>query len=206
MTNKSLKKKMPKIVDKEKMKQGIMEAALSAFLKHGFHNTTMIKIAKEAGIAKGTLYLYFDSKEKLIQKIADKHFEKIKEQLIPKEPFETIQALLAHIKTALLVSDKESQFIPIFFEVFGPSFSSNDFIKKYQDFFDEIGFFYEDNFSLLIEKHEINKTIEPAALGRAFVSMLDGLVLHKGLFSIDNKAYKRMVEETLGLFERGLQI
>lgn len=43
----------------------ILDAADRLFIKHGYRRTSMDEIAVEAGIAKGTLYIYFDSKEAL---------------------------------------------------------------------------------------------------------------------------------------------
>jgi len=43
-----------------------MEAALTVFHARGYEGTTMPAIAEEAGIAPGTLYNYFPSKEKLL--------------------------------------------------------------------------------------------------------------------------------------------
>ncbi len=40
----------------------ILEAAQSVFARHGFSDTTVELIAQAAGVAKGTLYLYFPSK------------------------------------------------------------------------------------------------------------------------------------------------
>jgi AcrR family transcriptional regulator len=44
----------------------IVEAAVRLWLRAGFDTTTMDAIAREAGLAKGTLYLYFPSKEALL--------------------------------------------------------------------------------------------------------------------------------------------
>jgi AcrR family transcriptional regulator len=43
----------------------IATAALQVFAKRGLHQTTLDDIAKEAGVSKGTIYLYFKSKEDL---------------------------------------------------------------------------------------------------------------------------------------------
>jgi AcrR family transcriptional regulator len=43
----------------------ILQAALSEFSEKGFHNTTIDTIAERAGIAKGTVYRYFKTKETL---------------------------------------------------------------------------------------------------------------------------------------------
>jgi AcrR family transcriptional regulator len=46
-------------------RQAIIDAATKAFARHGFDATTNKMIAKDAGVAPGLLYHYFDSKEAL---------------------------------------------------------------------------------------------------------------------------------------------
>ena len=48
----------------------ILEAALACFAAKGFAGTRMDDIAARAGITKGTIYLYFDSKEELFKALA----------------------------------------------------------------------------------------------------------------------------------------
>jgi AcrR family transcriptional regulator len=50
---------------KEEKKSRIVEAAARVFARRGFFGTVMSEIAAEAGMGKGTLYEYFDSKESL---------------------------------------------------------------------------------------------------------------------------------------------
>lgn len=47
-------------------KEQIRKAALAVFSRRGFHETTVAEIAEEAGIAKGTIYLYYPSKEEIL--------------------------------------------------------------------------------------------------------------------------------------------
>lgn len=48
----------------------ILDAALACFAAKGFSGTRMDDIAARAGITKGTIYLYFDSKEALFKALA----------------------------------------------------------------------------------------------------------------------------------------
>ncbi len=48
---------------KEERPEEILDAALRLFTEKGFSATRMVDVAKQAGISKGTLYLYFESKE-----------------------------------------------------------------------------------------------------------------------------------------------
>ena len=47
-------------------KKAILDAALHVFSEQGYHNTSIIEVSKEAGISKGLIYNYFDSKEELL--------------------------------------------------------------------------------------------------------------------------------------------
>lgn len=51
------------ISEKEKR---IIDAAIQNFIKYGFRKTTINEIARDAGIAKGTVYLYFKSKDDIL--------------------------------------------------------------------------------------------------------------------------------------------
>ncbi|MGO9061672.1 MAG: TetR/AcrR family transcriptional regulator [Candidatus Binataceae bacterium] len=55
----------------EARRDQILDAALRIFARKGFAESTVDEIAVEAGLAKATLYLYFPSKEALLQKLVD---------------------------------------------------------------------------------------------------------------------------------------
>ena len=48
--------------------QSIQEAAMRVISRKGMNDATMADIAKEAGIAKGTIYLYFRDRDELVEK------------------------------------------------------------------------------------------------------------------------------------------
>ena len=47
----------------------IMQAALDLIAEQGFHRTPMAEIAEKAGVAAGTIYRYFESKDLLINEL-----------------------------------------------------------------------------------------------------------------------------------------
>ena len=51
--------------DPEKPQQ-IIEAAVRVFARNGFYNSRVSDIAREAGIASGTIYLYFRTKDEIL--------------------------------------------------------------------------------------------------------------------------------------------
>ena len=52
-----------RVLNKEKKRTDILDAAYELFTTLGFARTTILGIALKAGVGKGTFYLYFDSKE-----------------------------------------------------------------------------------------------------------------------------------------------
>lgn len=44
----------------------ILDAAVEVIAENGYHSSQVSKIAKEAGVADGTIYLYFDNKEDIL--------------------------------------------------------------------------------------------------------------------------------------------
>jgi AcrR family transcriptional regulator len=56
---------MPRVVDREKKRDALVQAAAAVFAHQGFSGTRMADIADHAGVGKGTVYEYFDSKEEL---------------------------------------------------------------------------------------------------------------------------------------------
>ncbi|MEL7110526.1 MAG: TetR/AcrR family transcriptional regulator [Pseudomonadota bacterium] len=54
-------------LQKEAKRSALIDAALAVFSRVGFAAAKMDDVAEEAGVSKGTVYLYFDSKEKLFE-------------------------------------------------------------------------------------------------------------------------------------------
>lgn len=72
MTNRSVKKMAPRTEEQfEKIrkdrKKTIQSAAMEVFAEQGYHNASMSMIAKKAGVSKGLIYNYFESKEELVK-------------------------------------------------------------------------------------------------------------------------------------------
>ena len=71
---------IPIAMDSDKRRQ-IIEGARAVFLALGFDAASMSDIARKAGVSKGTLYVYFDSKEALFQAIAHEQCHSQAEQV-----------------------------------------------------------------------------------------------------------------------------
>jgi AcrR family transcriptional regulator len=56
----------------------ILDAAVALFLDHGYEDTTVASVARSAGIATGTVYMYFASKEHLLEALHDEFHDKLR--------------------------------------------------------------------------------------------------------------------------------
>lgn len=71
---KSLKKEKPKY-------KQIIDAAIIVIAENGYHQSQVSKIAKQAGVADGTIYLYFKNKEDILISVFEEKMEVFAENL-----------------------------------------------------------------------------------------------------------------------------
>jgi TetR/AcrR family fatty acid metabolism transcriptional regulator len=68
----SLTSMRPAVADK---RGAILRAAIRVFANNGYFNSKVADIASAAGVADGTVYLYFKSKEEILHSIFDRNME-----------------------------------------------------------------------------------------------------------------------------------
>lgn len=99
----------------------ILQAARKVFGEHGFANATVDLIAAEAGIAKGTLYLYFDSKEEIFWTAIRSRFQEMlvqtKREMEPARGTEAKIAAAVRVRFGFLRSDE--QFLRMYYSEYG---------------------------------------------------------------------------------------
>jgi AcrR family transcriptional regulator len=61
----------------EARRDELLDAAQRLFARHGLAPTSVADIAAEAGVAKGSVYRYFDSKEALLSALKNRFFERM---------------------------------------------------------------------------------------------------------------------------------
>lgn len=71
-TERSLSSIRPPVGDK---REAILRAATQVFARNGYFNSKVADIARVAGVADGTVYLYFKSKEEILHSIFDRSVE-----------------------------------------------------------------------------------------------------------------------------------
>ena len=110
------------------VRQRIMEAALSEFSERGYHATTIDSIAERAGIAKGTVYRYFRTKEALFSALKEDtitEFVELARQDLSREK-DVLNIIESVIRIYLSFFEKNSAFFKVIVQEhrdFGREFS-----------------------------------------------------------------------------------
>jgi AcrR family transcriptional regulator len=100
------------------MKQALYEATVTVLSASGVEELTMDRVAAEAGIAKGSLYRYFQSKRELLEfvyaRLVDPIFENLEE--IAAKPQPAIEKLSEHLHMLLEYAAQHAQVHKLLFE------------------------------------------------------------------------------------------
>jgi len=67
--------------EKEERRQSILRAAREVFFENGFHRATVDNVAERAEVSKGTVYLYFESKETILAHLLLEGLDELIEEL-----------------------------------------------------------------------------------------------------------------------------
>ncbi len=95
---------------KEARKREILEAALKVFSQKGYHQAQITDIIDEAGVARGTFYLYFESKREIFATLLEQIIEDVRAEIesLPTDAANRIpDAMKGNLKrlTTLLVNN-----------------------------------------------------------------------------------------------------
>lgn len=196
---------MPKIVDKDAMRVRIIGAAMAVFQRAGFHGARMIDIADEAGLAKGTLYLYFQNKHDLTAALVGAYFTALENAFLEAEAPRTLDEFIEGIAGSLDIDDSYADVLRMFLETLSPGFADDTVRLQAAGVFDRIAGKFATDLAALQKAGEVRRSATPEALARALTAMLDGMLLHRGLFAIPPERYDDMIFEICGLIRAGLR-
>jgi TetR/AcrR family transcriptional regulator, fatty acid metabolism regulator protein len=112
-------------------RERILAAAERIFARHGFFAARVSEIAKEAGVADGTIYLYFKSKDDLLISLFERRMKQVNDQLraaiADRTPIEQLHAIIrAYLR---MVSEEPAAVEVLTIELR----QSNKFMKEYEN-------------------------------------------------------------------------
>ncbi|WNS46179.1 TetR/AcrR family transcriptional regulator [Paenibacillus sp. MMS20-IR301] len=145
----------------------ILDAAYELFGSSGFYETKMSEVAERAGIAKGTVYLYFSSKEELFMAVTRRDCEGFLEQLEGKLSASSVltDKLSAIAEHHLFYYYERKQHTKLFFRA--PN--NNPELVAYMAQFMEA--YMQAVVKVLLE----GGATEPELMAKAYIGMLDRL-------------------------------
>ena len=181
----------------------ILEAAIKVFAERGFHSATVAEIARAAGVADGTIYLYFKGKDDLLLRLFDEKMTELladakaavaQERTAPGKLRRFIQLHLAVVErnpdlaSVLIVELRQSaQFLKA---------ADRQKLAAYVDLIAEVVRAGQ-------ESGELDGNISPATVKRAIFGALDELALG-WLLSGKRTGLKKVAGEVAEWLVRGL--
>lgn len=196
----------PKPDVSEERRSQIIEAAMRAFSKEGFHKARMEDIAEEAGLSKGALYLYFKSKDKIISSILTALFER-EITAISEYAAQDSSARDLLAKMAILISEdllKMKPFISIVYEFWAMSFRNKAIGNVIREFLWQYVEIFVPIFERGIEEGEF-RLLDAKDTAMAFGAMIEGSILIWS-YDMDNLDFRHLMKNSVDIFLDGISI
>ncbi|MDR0921051.1 MAG: TetR/AcrR family transcriptional regulator [Lactobacillales bacterium] len=184
-------------------KERIFEAGRRLFLEQEYKTVNVAAITQKAGVATGTFYNYYPSKEELFIEIFNKENQKAKKRIIESldvegTPIELMKSFLAQNKEIMRDT-------PILKEWHQEEISEK-IRKYYQEGTEETHYFVRDVFTQYLHKWRQEKKIRTDIDDEVILSVFDALVYlenHQEETGIPH--FEQMIEVLAGFFISGLE-
>ena len=157
---------------REAKKTLILDTALELFANEGFFKTSISDITKKAGISKGLIYNYFESKEALIRTIAFNGIDNLLKNFDPNsDSILTKEELQYFIEQNFLILQKNVHFWKLYFGIIVQPQVLKLVEKKLMRLFIPLYKMLENYFKSQGKKN-------PAAEARFFGAMIEGVYMN----------------------------
>src|SRR5215475_4374496 len=158
----------------------ILDAAIACFSREGFHRTTMADVVKESELSPGAIYNYFESKEEIIEAIAEGR-RKTEEELIAeaaKEP--DVVSALRRMRDAFfgeLKTPKERLRRRLSIQLWAEAQRNPRILRVVRESFEAPLKLLSGILSEARRRGEISGKVDAAATARFLIAAFHGLVL-----------------------------
>jgi TetR/AcrR family fatty acid metabolism transcriptional regulator len=185
-------------------RERILAAAISVFAQKGFYATRVSEIAKAAGVADGTIYLYFENKEDVLVSIFRDRIgqlvEVLKKEIAEAETVEEQIRRIVELQLGLLEGQRDlAEVVTVNLR------QSSSLLKQYavplfRDYLDVIaGVIAEGQ-----EQGAFRKDLNPKIAARALWGGLDGIALTWALTDPDPTKLRKAAQQYASLFLEGV--
>jgi len=179
----------------EEKKQRLFDAARLLFMEDGFKKTNVAGITKKAGVAVGSFYRFYDSKEDIFIQIYKVENENTKHQILKNVNFDEEPHKLIHqVLKAIFVQSSDNRILKVWFD----ESSINEVISKQINL--EQGFAYI-TFTKLIDHWNEEDMIKPGMTKKrimAMFSVISVVDIHQNEIQTDN--YFQTISDMLDSF------
>ncbi|MCB9422483.1 MAG: TetR/AcrR family transcriptional regulator [Ardenticatenaceae bacterium] len=183
-------------------KQQILEAAVTCFGRQGYHLTKMDDIAAEAGLSKGSLYWYFNSKKALFIGLFREimgQFEQVWEAVIADENSSAAEKIMNTLAVFRSEFKEFASFFGVMMEAWSQTLHDDDVVELMDQFYQPYVNMMRQIIEQGIAENEFRVTnVEATTL--VLLSMFDGvtLAIGMGIFNYDWDAlFDAVTEVTL---------
>ena len=195
---------MSKRKDNEKHHR-IIEAATKVFAKNGFYQSKIAQIAKEAGVADGTIYIYFENKDDILISLFEEQMKAVLDNMTLQltkidDPAEKLE-IFASTHLDLIEKNKDmAEIIQVELR------QSGKFMKEYKnerflEYLDIIG----DIISEGQKRGLFRKDVIPGVAKRAFFGALDEVSRFWVLSSRKQYDIRTVAKQISGFFLNGIK-
>lgn len=199
----------PRQESRELRKEQILEAATVVFARHGFHKARMDDIVDEAGLSKGAVYWYFDSKDEIITTILDRFFEKELEnfRLISQGEGPIQDRLMTMLRSLANEIDEIADLMPIIYEFYAVAAREQAIRKTIQKYFQSYITLLEELIKVGIERGEL-RTVSPNDVALSLIALMEGCMLIWIIGTYDHRKpdLEKLFVSTMDLLLEGLKL
>jgi AcrR family transcriptional regulator len=197
---------MPKMVDdqaREATRQRIIREAASEFARLGFEQANINTIAEQAGIGKGTIYLYFENKRELflamLRQIAQAQLSSIRNALAADGSLhERLERLF--LAFAQLAHEESDSFNVYMSALYGVNRAfKEEAVRLLRDYVAVIALVLEESMA----RGEIQR-VEPDAVALMILSLTEAYVLSAGVLGQTQAEIARQARNVANLVLSGI--
>lgn len=185
-------------------RERILKAAVKVFARNGFHATRVSEVAKAAGVADGTIYLYFESKEELLVRLFEDRVEKLlgfmREELPKESDAPAKLRAVIQMQLGLIAGERDlAEVITVIFR------QSTRLMKEFAT--PHFGAYIESIATIVAEGQAaglFRKDVSSHVAARAIFGALDGITLTWALGRAEQGALARAATQLSDMLLRGL--
>ncbi len=182
---------LPKVTSmyKAEVKEKIIHAAIESFSQTGYDRTKMEDIAKRLGLSKGTIYLYFKSKEDLFIAICEDNIQRSDKEdaglFVRKENVATdAEQIYDNIRRREQGNDR------VMLEMVAESARNPKLKKAMYELHAKVHEHVMQNVRTKVEEGFLKKDADAASLAIALVALYDGLAVNR-MLGVSDSANKK---------------